>query len=145
MKLTNQQVEDALNALMRFNPKCSYKVKMRLTRNLRRLKQAWEEKEHDRQVLMCEAVKDKTRRQENGQLALTAEECAEVARMTRELMKSEVDVDLHPVPLFDSTEHGEVPDGIDVVTVPIENVIWTALIDVVFSETTGQQAAQPAA
>ena len=87
-ELTNQQIEDAVQALRVFNPKVETKCKLRLSRNLRKLTSAWKEKEFDRISLLWTNVTDQTKRPENEErLALTPTEQLKYNKEYRELMK----------------------------------------------------------
>lgn len=138
MKLTNQQVEDAAIALEQFNPAVNLETKLRLARNLRKLTQKRQDKEHDRVRLAYSVISDKTKRPENPnqQLILTAEEQIRLQPEFRALMEEEVEVEIHPVHLVDS-EVGQQPTDkwfIDVSKCPIRNEILAPLTDIVFIE-----------
>lgn len=138
MRLTNQQIDDAILALEAFNPACHFRTKMRLNRNLRKLLSARQDKEHDRIRLTYSVVKDKSRKSEaNGSIQLTAEEAVEAQDAYKRLMKTEVEVEIHPVEIYDG-EAGQKPKdpelAIDLSKVPLDNRILTSLLDVVFGE-----------
>lgn len=141
MKLTNQQVENAVNALTQFNPACNLKTKLRLSRNLRKLVQALQDKEHDKQRLLCAAVRDKARLQTaNGSVPLNAEEMQQFQKEHEQLMQEAVEVELQPIALYDSKvephEKGpkDLTHAIDVSEVAVPNSVLMALVDVVFVE-----------
>lgn len=124
-------------ALERWNPACSFKTKIRLSRNLRMLQQAFRDKEQDRLRLMNSVVADRTKTQSaEGTIPLNLDEMAKLQEEYRALMGNQVDVDIHPVPLFDSSDEtsGQKSDpGIDLSTIAIPNDVLTALLDVVFT------------
>lgn len=140
MLLTNQRIEEALLALDQFNPTCELRIKLRLNRNLRALRNAHQNKEHDRIRLAYSVAKDKTKKAEPGaQLDLTTEELAELQVCYRDLMATEVEVDLHPVYLWDAEEGRLLPDeqedfALDVNAIQIDNRTLSALLDVVLFE-----------
>lgn len=135
MKLTYQEIETAALALQGFNPECSLSVKVKLARNLRKLQQALQEKEQDRMVLQFNAVKDRSRMGTDGKLNMTAEEMQAAQEAYRALMRTDTEVDLHPIPIYDGSLGGEKPkDGIDLSATPMPNVVLQALVDVVLVE-----------
>lgn len=137
MKLTNKQIEDAMVALEQFNPAVSLKLKLRLSRNLRKLRQAHSEKEQDRIALMHGVVKDKNRQAVNGQIPLTAEEMGEFSKAYRGLMTESQEVEVHQVQIADSTELDAntrlSDDALDAHKIPVPNAVLEALIDVIFT------------
>ncbi len=138
MKLTNQQIEDACMALEVFNPAVSLKCKLRLSRNLRKLTTARQDKEHDRLRLCYANVADKTKVPQQGQqVILSAEEQLKFQPEYQKLMQEEVEVEVHPIKLWDASESpGALPGAdecaIDISTTPIPNEVLSRLIDIVF-------------
>lgn len=133
MKLTNRQIEQAFEALRQFHPAVSLRVDLRLTRNLRRIESAWQEKEADRVALIHAVIKDKNRTQDspNG-FKLTVAEAEAFREEYDKLMKEEVEVDVQPLELVDGTETKIVPDmSIDRSKIEIPRVIQSALLDIV--------------
>jgi hypothetical protein len=80
-------------------------------------------------------VKDKTVRPDNEQgVKLSVEEHLEFAPKYQKLMETEVEVDIHPIELFDSSEEQKPKDpdhAIDVSKVQAHNQLLGPLIDVV--------------
>ena len=131
MKLTNQQIEDAILALDQFNPPVHLRAKMRLSRNLRMLDAARKDKEHDRIRLVHSVVRDKTRKVDAGSsVPLTVEEAEELQAQYKVLMGLTVEVDIHPVEIYDSSDGPQPKDpqiAIDASVIPIEGRILAAL------------------
>lgn len=130
MKLTNQQIEDAVLALEQFNPPVHLRAKLRLSRNLRALDAARKDKEHDRIRMAHAVVKDKERKAEGGQVGLTVGEAEILQGEYQELMATAVDVEIHPIEIYDSTAGPQPKDpsiAIDAATIPIDNRVLSAL------------------
>lgn len=142
MKLTYQQIEDAVIALENYGPQVSFKTKLRLGRNLAKLTSAHHERQHlqNRLAYSHLLVKDKPAAQnQQGAIQLTPDEHAKFAPELLKLLKEETEVDIHQIELFDS-EIGEVPNepatAIDVSKTPMPNGVIARLIDIVFKEVT---------
>lgn len=140
MQLTNQQIADAVVALEQFNPPCSFKAKMRLNRNLRKLRSKQQDSEHDRLRLVYSNVTDKNQRPAPGQqITLSPEEHLRFMPEFEKLMDAKVDVEIHAIEIFDGSA-GEKPafndpdSAIDTSVVELPNHILNRLIDVVFVE-----------
>jgi hypothetical protein len=137
--LTNQQVEEAVHALTHFNPECSMKTKMTLARNLRKLSSARTDKEHARIKLVNSIVQDKTRKPEPGEqnIRLSAGEQELLAPRYKELMETKVEVEIHPIEIYDSAAGMKPADpahALDISKSPFPNELIAALIDVVLFE-----------
>lgn len=134
MKLTNQQILDAVAALELFNPSVSFKVKTRLNRNLRKLNSAKHDFDHDRSRLVSSAYLDKTKRPDKSEGSpLTPEEQLRYQKDLRQLLAEEVEVEIHPVELYDGSESKpeDTKGSIDLAEVAIPNEIYSRLIDII--------------
>lgn len=137
MQLTNRQIEQAFFALTEFNPpKAPYKAKLRLSRNLRKLRAAFEDKEHERQRLCNSHVLDKSKAPAgpNGGVVLTPQEHLNFHPDHQKLLRETQNVELHPIALFDSRIGQKVEDpdhAIDLAAIEINSVALSALLDVV--------------
>lgn len=139
IKLTYQQVENAVAALEAFNPPVNLKTKLRLNRNLRRLLTVNQDIQHDKRRLTLAAVQDKSKRSEGPQgISLTAEELEKLQPEIQKLMKIETEVDdIHAIELFDGSGDAQPNDpdfSIDISKkeLAIPNEILGRLVDVVF-------------
>lgn len=142
MELTNHQIDSALSALTRFNPdiEVPLKVELKLCRNHRKLKNAWDDVQHDRIRLAASVVADQSKVNPNGNLALSAAEQQKFEEKWEGLLQERQDVDVHPLELY-SSKDGErpkdPPNSIDRSKIKIDNAALASLIDIVFIESNG--------
>jgi len=139
MTLTNQQIEEAIGALGTFNPPIHLRGKIRLSQNLRALEQARKVKEHHRIRLAHSVIKDKDRKVAEQGLPMTVEEAAQLQAEYAELMAMEVEVDIRPLEVWDSSAEGTAPDdeeiAIDLAKLPDLTFrdlapLWGVLVEV---------------
>ena len=139
MKLTHHQIDDLVAALTRFNPKDAHiRTTIRLNRNLRKLKSAWDDLQHDRIRLAASVVIDQSKTNQNGQLLLNAAEQQKFEEKWAALLKESQEVEIHPIEIF-SSKNGEKPKdaqhAIDLDEVKPEPAVLSVLLDVVLVET----------
>lgn len=145
MKLTIQQVNDAVRALLNFNPRTiNFKTKIRLNRNLRKLNTAMQDSEHDRVRLVNSFVVDQAKiiKTEGAQSSiLTPAEEQKCQPELKKFMAESVDVDIHPIEIYSSNDNQEPTDKIHNIDISDEaiqpvlnNAILSSLLDVVFIE-----------
>jgi hypothetical protein len=137
MRLEKGFIDDLVAALRAFNPECTLRTKMRLNRNLRRLIAAQKEKNEDRQFLALETIGDKNRKIDPGNLQMTVAEAQELQKECRKMDKETVEIEIHPVEIYDSSAGETAAEkelAIDVSELSAEfsqNSLLNVLLDVV--------------
>ena len=138
MKLTNSQIEDAVRVLSAFNPKeVPLKTTLRLSRNLRKLKTAWDDFQHDRIRLAASVVTDQSRVSMDGKLNLTAAEQQKFEEKFKELIAQSQEIELRTLEFYDGASSPKPMDSdhaIDCSKTHVDPVTLSTLIDVVLVE-----------